>query len=170
MIFGVIMNRFKLLLVFICFFFTAYVNAGEIVQGPYKITNDTASVQVENNDMDLNCPFTLMISNAPSSYELDKICENGDIPNIRSIFFMSLKGMSYIGTIVSWHNKHQAEGIDETNFEVRVYKKNKNGKYILDKEKTSDAVLTGTEDGTGDGSYKYNNAAAVKKYMKRKYG
>ena len=78
--------------------------------------------------------------------------------------------MNHIGTIVSWHNKHQAEGIDETNFEVKIYRMNKHGQYTLDEEKTSDAILSGVEDSAGDGSYKYNNATAVKKYMKKKYG
>lgn len=164
------MSKYNIFISLICFFFSAYANAGEVVQGPYKVTGDTATIQVEENKENVNCPFSLIISNASVSYELDKVCENGDKPNIRSIFFMNLKGVSHIATIVSWHNKHQAEGIDETNFEVIIYRRNKNGQYTLDEEKTSDAILSGTEDSTGDGSYKYNNATAVKKYMKNKYG
>ena len=152
------------------FFFSVYANAGEVVQGPYKITGDTATIRVEENSGDINCPFSLLISKVSASYELDKVCENGDKPNIRSVFFMSLKGVTYIATIVSWYNKHQAEGIDETNFEVKIYRMNEHGQYTLDEEKTSDAILSGTEDSTGDGSYKYNNATAVKRYMKKKYG
>ncbi|MFM5523634.1 hypothetical protein [Aeromonas jandaei] len=152
------------------FFFSVYANAGEVVQGPYKITGDTATIRVEENSGDINCPFSLVISKVSASYELDKVCENGDKPNIRSVFFMSLKGVTYIATIVSWYNKHQAEGIDETNFEVKIYRMNEHGQYTLDEEKTSDAILSGTEDSTGDGSYKYNNATAVKRYMKKKYG
>lgn len=152
------------------FFFSVYANAGEVVQGPYKITGDTATIRVEENSGDINCPFSLVISKVSASYELDKVCENGDKPNIRSVFFMRLKGVTYIATIVSWYNKHQAEGIDETNFEVKIYRMNEHGQYTLDEEKTSDAILSGTEDSTGDGSYKYNNATAVKRYMKKKYG
>ncbi|RQM70566.1 hypothetical protein EHZ47_21665 [Aeromonas jandaei] len=152
------------------FFFSVYANAGAVVQGPYKITGDTATIRVEENSGDINCPFSLVISKVSASYELDKVCENGDKPNIRSVFFMSLKGVTYIATIVSWYNKHQAEGIDETNFEVKIYRMNEHGQYTLDEEKTSDAILSGTEDSTGDGSYKYNNATAVKRYMKKKYG
>lgn len=152
------------------FFFSVYANAGEVVQGPYKITGDTATIRVEENSGDINCPFSLVISKVSASYELDKVCENGDKPNIRSVFFMSLKGVTYIATIVSWYNKHQAEGIDETNFEVKIYRMNEHGQYTLDEEKTSDAILSGTEDSTGDGSYKYNNATAVKRYIKKKYG
>lgn len=152
------------------FFFSVYANAGEVVQGPYKITGDTATIRVEENSGDINCPFSLVISKVSASYELDKVCENGDKPNIRSVFFMSLKGVTYIATIVSWYNKHQAEGIDETNFEVKIYRMNEHGQYTLDEEKTSDAILSGTEYSTGDGSYKYNNATAVKRYIKKKYG
>lgn len=152
------------------FFFSVYANAGEVVQGPYKITGDTATIRVEENSGDINCPFSLVISKVSASYELDKVCENGDKPNIRSVFFMSLKGVTYIAIIVSWYNKHQAEGIDETNFEVKIYRMNEHGQYTLDEEKTSDAILSGTEDSTGDGSYKYNNATAVKRYIKKKYG
>ncbi|MFM5231653.1 hypothetical protein ACET9H_20745 [Aeromonas media] len=148
---------------------TLFVNAADIIQGPYRISNYTASVKIEKKD-DINCPLSMVVYDKSSHYELDKICENGDYPNLRSVFFFTLKGVNHIGTIVSWHNKHQAEGIDETNFEVKIYRMNKHGKYTLDEEKTSDAMLSGTEDSTGDGSYKYNNATPVRKYMKKKYG
>lgn len=142
---------------------TLFVNAAELIQGPYRINNDTASVQIEKKN-DVNCPLSMVIYDKSSYYELDKICENGDYPNLRNVFFFTLKG------IVSWHNKHQAEGIDETNCEVKIYRRNERGQYTLDEERTSDAILSGTEGSTGDGSYKYNNATAVKEYMKRKYG
>ena len=146
-----------------------FVNAADFIQGPYRISNDTASVKIEKND-DINCPLSMVIYDKSSHYELDKICENGDYPNLRSVFFFTLKGVNHIGTIVSWHNKHQAEGIDETNFEVKIYKKNAGGEYTVDKAKTLDPVLSGTEDGAGDGTYKFNNAISVKKYMKERYG
>lgn len=148
---------------------TLFVNAADVIQGPYRISNDTASVKIEQKD-DINCPLSMTIYDKSSHYELDKICENGDYPDLRSVFFFTLKGVNHIGTIVSWHNKHQAEGIDETNFEVKIYKKNAGGEYIFDKAKTLDPVLSGTEDGAGDGKYKFNNAISVKKYMKERYG
>ncbi|BEE08964.1 hypothetical protein [Aeromonas dhakensis] len=156
---------FILNLIFPAFF----VNAADIIQRPYRISNDTVSVKIEKKD-DINCPLSMVIYDISSHYELDKICENGDYPNLRSIFFFTLKGVNHIGTIVSWHNKHQAEGIDETNFEVKIYKKNAGGEYTVDKTKTLDPVLSGTEDGAGDGTYKFNNAISVKKYMKERYG
>ncbi|QKF99383.1 hypothetical protein HQK30_09245 [Aeromonas hydrophila] len=156
---------FILNLIFPAFF----VNAADIIQRPYRISNDTVSVKIEKKD-DINCPLSMVIYDKSSHYELDKICENGDSPNLRSIFFFTLKGVNHIGTIVSWHNKHQAEGIDETNFEVKIYKKNAGGEYTVDKTKTLDPVLSGTEDGAGDGTYKFNNAISVKKYMKERYG
>ncbi|WP_156559847.1 MULTISPECIES: hypothetical protein [Aeromonas] len=156
---------FILNLIFPAFF----VNAADIIQIPYRISNDTVSVKIEKKD-DINCPLSMVIYDKSSHYELDKICENGDCPNLRSIFFFTLKGVNHIGTIVSWHNKHQAEGIDETNFEVKIYKKNAGGEYTVDKTKTLDPVLSGTEDGAGDGTYKFNNAISVKKYMKERYG
>ncbi|ENC9555391.1 hypothetical protein ACSZMY_03000 [Aeromonas hydrophila] len=146
-----------------------FVNSADLIQGPYRISNDIASVKIEKND-DINCPLSMVIYDKSSRYELDKICENGDYPNLRSVFFFTLKGVNHIGTIVSWHNKHQAEGIDETNFEVKIYKKNAGGEYSVDKAKTLDPVLSGTEDGVGDGTYKFNNAISVKKYMKERYG
>lgn len=147
---------------------TLFVSAADFIQGPYRISNDTASVKIEKND-DINCPLSMVIYDKSSHYELDKICENGDYPNLRSVFFFTLKGVNHIGTIVSWHNKHQAEGIDETNFEVKIYKNNAGGEYTVDKAKTLDPVLSGTEYGAGDGTYKFNNAISVKKYMKERY-
>ncbi|MEV3815944.1 hypothetical protein [Aeromonas salmonicida] len=164
----VIMRKYGFF-IFILTFSTLFVNAADIIQGPYRISNDTASVQIEKKD-DINCSLSMVIYDKPSYYELDKICENGDYPNLKSVFFFTLKGVNHIGTIVSWHSKHQAEGIDETNFEVKIYKKNADGEYTFDKVKTLDPVLSGTEDGAGDGTYKFNNAISVKKYMKEKYG
>lgn len=148
---------------------TLFVSAADFIQGPYRISNDTASVKIEKND-DINCPLSMVIYDKSSHYELDKICENGDYPNLRSVFSFTLKGVNHIGTIVSWHNEHQAEGIDETNFEVKIYKNNAGGEYTVDKVKTLDPVLSGTEDGAGDGTYKFNNAISVKKYRKERYG
>lgn len=46
-----------------------------------------------------------------------------------------------------------------------MYKKNRDGGYVIDKDKNADAAFYGTE----DGSYKYNNALAVKHYLREKY-
>ncbi len=149
---------------FVCFF--SY--AGEVIQGPYKISHDTDSISVEKSS-DEDCPVNLIVSGNKTSYVMDKLCINGDFPNVRSVFFARLGGVNYIGTIVSWYNKHQAEGIDQTDYQVTMYKKNKSGIYVLDKEKNNDASFYGTEDGTGDGSYRFNAASAVKKYLMGKY-
>lgn len=117
-----VIMRKRSFFIFDLIFPTLFVNAADVIQGPYRISNDTVSVKIEKND-DINCPLSMVIYDKSSHYELDKICENGDYPNLRSVFFFTLKGVSHIGTIVSWHNKHQAEGIDETNFEVKIYKK-----------------------------------------------
>ncbi|ALZ80491.1 hypothetical protein [Aeromonas hydrophila] len=167
-IFEVIMRKYGFFILNLIFP-TLFVNSADLIQGPYRISNDTASVKIEKND-DINCPLSMVIYDKLSHYELDEICENGDYPNLRSVFFFTLKGVNHIGTIVSWHNKHQAEGIDETNFEVKIYKKNAGGEYTFDKATSLDPVLSGTEDRAGDGAYKFNNAISVKKYVKERYG
>lgn len=147
----------------------SFVYAGENLQGPYQITNDVGVVRVEENEANINCPVNIVVSGDSVEYVLDQFCVDGDQPNVRSVFFVKLRGVNYIGVIVFWYNKHRAEGIDETSYQVMVYKKNRDGRYVIDKDKNADAALYGTEDGAGDGSYKYNNALAVKHYLREKY-
>ncbi len=64
---------------------TLFVNAADFIQGPYRISNDTTSVEIEKND-DINCPLSMVIYDKSSHYELGKICENGDCPNLRRVF------------------------------------------------------------------------------------
>ncbi|MDM5134219.1 hypothetical protein [Aeromonas salmonicida] len=155
--------------VFVFLFFIGFFSyGGEIIQGPYKISHDTDFIRVEKNS-NVDCPIELIIAGVKASYTLDKLCVNGDIPNVRSVFFVRLRDVNYIGTIVSWYNKHQAEGIDQTDYQVTIYKKNKKGIYVIDTEKNNNAFFYGTEDGTGDGSYRFNNASALKKYLMGKY-
>lgn len=66
---------------------TLFVNAADVIQGHYRISNDTASVKIEQKD-DINCPLSMTIYDKSSHYELDKICENGDYPDLRSVFFL----------------------------------------------------------------------------------
>lgn len=139
--------------------------AGEILQGPYPITNDVGYLTVKQNGGNINCPVDLIINKHNEEYVLDRMCINGDQPNVRSVFFVKLRGENYIGVIVSWYNKHQAEGIDETSYQIMIYKKDGHGSYVIDKDKNSDRALYGAEDGAGDGSYKYNNASAVKNIL-----
>lgn len=80
---------------------TLFVNAADIIQGPYRISNYTASVKIEKKD-DINCPLSMVVYDKSSHYELDKICENGDYPNLRSVFFFTLKGVNHIGTIAAF--------------------------------------------------------------------
>jgi hypothetical protein len=64
---------------------TLFVNAADLIQGPYRISNDTASVKIEKKD-DINYPLSMVIYDKSSHYELDKICEDSDYPNLRSVF------------------------------------------------------------------------------------
>lgn len=154
---------------FVFLFFIGFFSyGGEVIQGPYKISHDTDFIRVEKNSNE-DCPIELIIAGAKASYTMDKLCVNGDIPNVRSVFFVRLRDVNHIGTIVSWYNKHQAEGIDQTDYQVTIYKKNKKGVYMIDAEKNNDALFYGIEDGTGDGSYRFNNASALKKYLMGKY-
>lgn len=160
-------NKYKIMFYFYAFCsFNLYGN--ETINGPYNISNDSGIIRVDKNN-DKNCPLDIIVRNSIREYRLDRICMNGNTPNIRSIFFTKIHSQAHIGIIISWYNKHQAEGIDETNFEVKIYKKNNDGNYIIDKEKNYSPVFYGREDGTGDGSYKYNNALAVKQYLHNKY-
>lgn len=153
---------------FFLFVFSSFLYGGELVQGPYKISGETGFVSVVKNNDD-NCPIDLVIADNKESYVMDRLCVNGDYPNVRSVFFIRLDGVNHVGIIVTWYNKHQAEGIEQTDYQVMIYKKNNNGTYIFDKEKNNDKLFYGAEDGSGDGSYKFNNALAVKKYLARRY-
>lgn len=79
----------------------SFVYAGEILQGLYQITNDIGVVRVEENEANINFPVSIVVSGDSDEYVLDQFCVNGDQPNVRSVFFVKLSGVSYIGVIVS---------------------------------------------------------------------
>ncbi|EON90487.1 hypothetical protein PLESHI_00205 [Plesiomonas shigelloides 302-73] len=151
------------------YLFCSFSYAAEVIDGPYKISNDH-DFFIAQKSQNENCPIDLIVTGGKTSYVIDRLCVNGDLPKIRSTFFITLKGVNHIGVIVSWYNKHQAEGIEQTDYQVTIYKKNNDGMYSIDKDKNNDRLFYGVEDGTGDGSYKFNNAKAVKLYLKSKYG
>lgn len=72
--------------------------------------------------------------------------------------------------LVSWRQQHLAEGINGYLYQVYGYKY-KGSKLIANEEITKDSELNGL-DGEFSGeekSFKFKDAASIKKYLKEKY-
>lgn len=105
------------------------------------------------------------------SCKIDAYETDGVFPNIEAVFFEKTKGIKNVIVLVSWHQKHVAENINGYSYQVYGYKYNGSQLSIND-EIIKDPNLNGLdgEFNVEDSSFKYRNAASIRKYLRAKYG
>ncbi|MFP1746349.1 hypothetical protein ACLED8_09960 [Lonsdalea quercina] len=138
------------------------------VQGPFEISQDSrVSIKKEN---DVNQPLGLYFENKGHVMKIDGYDVNGGFPNIETVFFITLNGVKNVVVLVSWNVMHRAERISGTSYQVYGYAI-QDGGMTRNTKITDDPKLWGDEgEFSGEKLYfKYKNAAAIKRYLLRKY-
>jgi len=154
----------------VCFFlFHSYALAQpDIVQGPFKLDNDS-SVYIKK-EIDIDYPLALYFEsngkkNKVESYEVD-----GSDPHVETMFFADIDNQKNVIVLISWKQRHPAEKVNGTSYQVYAYtfysKSLSINPYVR-----KDQNLNGL-DGEFDGEelhFKYKNEEEIKKYINKKY-
>ena len=155
----------------ILFFISFFANSAQetIVQGPFKVPGDDNYVTIKYSSDDSNCPLTLSIDKVNTESVVDEYCQEGARPQIESVFFSKREHKPQVLILVSWFNNHRAENLMATYY--KVYSYIKTGQiFEKDSKIDSDINLSGF-DGLVDGenvTFKYKNAAEIKRYLLEK--
>lgn len=139
-----------------------------IAQGPFKLDDETTVYIKNENDVDF--PLAIYYESNGKSHKVESYETDGDEPHVETVFFTKLENKKNVIVLVSWHQKHPAEGIDGISYQVFG--------YIYDTSVLSvnplvknDQNLNGL-DGEFDGkqlNFRYKNAGEIKQYLKSHY-
>lgn len=159
---------FKMTFGFILFFSSVFGYAGDVVQGPFKVSNCTNILVEKSNDE--NYPLILLARINGKEINVDRYESDGSSPTIESIFFQTINGVKNILVLVSWQQYHREENINGRAYQTFGYVYN--SCHIKSNPKiTNDKFLSGI-DGTFGGEelkFKYNNSQSIKDYIRDKF-
>jgi len=149
--------------------FVSIAHSNDVVQGPFKIDEGkNVYFKKESNE---NYPLSLYFDVNGQSCKIDTYETDGALPNIDTVFFEKIKGIKNVIVLVSWHQQHVAENINGYSYQVYGYKY-KDSQLSINDEIVKDPRLNGL-DGEFNGensSFKYKDAASIRKYLRAKYG
>lgn len=136
----------------------------DIVQGPFNL--DGNSTVYIKNESDINYPLAIYCECNGKKSKVESYETDGDEPHVETVFFTKIENKKNVIVLVSWRQKHIAEGIDGTSYQVYGYKYDTKTLSVNQLVK-NDPNLNGL-DGEFDGkelSFKYKNAAEIKEYL-----
>lgn len=140
----------------------------DIVQGPFKLdAND--SVYIKRED-DANYPLALYFKTNGNSIKVESYEVDGGEPHVETIFFTKINNKKNIIVLISWEQRHSAEKINGTAYQVYGYNYNLNSLSINPSIK-KDQNLNGLN-GEFNGEelhFKYKNATEIKTYLQSHY-
>lgn len=100
----------------------------DIVQGPFKLdAND--SVYIKRED-DANYPLALYFKANGNSIKVESYEVDGGEPHVETIFFTKINNKKNIIVLISWEQRHSAEKINGTAYQVYGYNYNLNSLSI----------------------------------------
>ncbi|MFP1762741.1 hypothetical protein [Lonsdalea quercina] len=159
----------KLTVLMMVFAFKCYAGTeSNFVQGPFEISQDSRVFIKKENDV--NQPLGLYFENKDRAIKIDGYDVNGGLPNIETVFFITLNGVKNVVVLVSWHVIHRPERISGTSYQIYGYSIHNDG--MVNNEKISRDPISYGEEGEFNGEphyFKYKNAASIKKYLLNKY-
>jgi len=146
-----------------------------IIHGPFETNlynhGELYFEKTSNFEYPVNFVLKYRCDKGVKKYIIDRYSHNGGIPEISSLFFHKINGISYIFTIVIWNINHRGIGTYGQYYQVYGYKKNNEGILIKDEIFEYDNNLSGI-DGSDNGlesHFKYKTATDVKKYINKTY-
>ncbi|MEF3097795.1 hypothetical protein QFJ66_00450 [Raoultella terrigena] len=161
------MRGFLLGVYFLLFSCCAF-SQSDIVQGPFKLDAET-SVVIKNEN-DVNYPLAIYYEINGNSYKVETYEVDGDDPHVETVFFTNLETKKNVIVLMLWHQKHSAERIDGTAYQVFGYTYDAR-KLTVNSLIKNDQNLNGF-DGGFDGKkiiFRYKNADKIKQYLKLHY-
>ena len=139
-----------------------------IVQGPFKL-DEEATVYIKS-ESDVNYPLAIYYESNGKSHKVESYETDGDEPHVETVFFTKLENKKNVIVLVSWHQKHPAEGMDGISYQVFGYTYDTSVLSVNPLVK-NDQNLNGL-DGEFDGkqlNFRYKSAAEIKQYLKSHY-
>lgn len=161
------MSRFIFGLLLLVSSFCAF-SQSDIAQGPFKLDAET-SVFIKNEN-DVNYPLAIYYEINGNAYKVESYEVDGDVPHVETVFFTDLGNKKNVIVLISWHQKHSAESIAGTAYQVFGYTYDAR-KLTVNSLIKNDQNLNGL-DGEFYGkqmNFKYKNADKIKHYLKLHY-
>jgi len=140
----------------------------DIVQGPFKLDcGDSVLIKKEN---DVDYPLAIYYENDGKFYKVESYEMDGDIPRVETVFFTKLENKKNVIVLISWHQRHPAENIDGTSYQVFGYAYDSKMLTVNSSIK-KDQNLNGLDGEFGGENlhFKYKNAEQIKEYLKLHY-
>lgn len=139
-----------------------------IVQGPFKL-DEEATVYIKS-ESDVNYPLAIYYETNGKSHKVESYETDGDEPHVDTVFFTKIKNKQNVIVLMSWSQKHSAEKIDGTSYQVFGYTYDLRMLSVNQLVK-NDQNLNGLDGEFGGEqlSFKYKNAAEIKQYLKSRY-
>lgn len=161
----------KKIISFVFLLFSGFCCASEceVIQGPFKIANQ--DYVLIRKSPDVNYPLSLYLKSDSGEVKIESYESEGGEPHVETVFFMTLRNKKNVLVLVSWEQKHFAEGINGKLYQVYGYKYKK-GKLIINSLIRDDPNLSGVH-GEFNGQqmeFTYRNAERIKKYLKKYNG
>ncbi|WP_370973751.1 hypothetical protein [Enterobacter wuhouensis] len=140
----------------------------DIVQGPFKLDAD-GSVYIKEED-DINYPLAIYFETNGNASKVESYEVDGSEPHVETVFFTKMNNKKNVIVLISWEQKHSAEKINGTAYQVYGYNYSLNGLSINPSIK-NDQNLNGLE-GEFNGEelhFKYKSAVKIKAYLQSHY-
>lgn len=140
----------------------------DIVQGPFKLDDDS-SVYINKED-DANYPLAIHFETNGNDFKVESYEVDGSEPHVETVFFTKINNKKNVIVLISWEQRHSAEKINGTAYQVYGYTYSFDSLSINPSIK-KDQNLNGL-DGEFNGeelSFKYKDAAKIKAYLQSNY-
>ncbi|MCK6889667.1 hypothetical protein [Enterobacter kobei] len=142
--------------------------SSDIVQGPFKVDADS-SVYIKR-ESDINYPLALYFDANGNDFKVESYEVDGGEPHVETVFLSKINNKKNVIVLISWEQRHSAEKINGTAYQVYGYNYSLNTLSINPSIK-NDQNLNGL-DGEFNGEvlhFKYKDAAKIKAYLQSHY-
>lgn len=161
------MRGFILGLSLLVFSFYALAKS-DIVQGPFKL-DANSSIYIKREG-DVNYPLALYFETNGNISKVESYEVDGSEPHVEIVLFTKINNIKNVIVLISWEQRHFAEKINGTAYQVYGYNYSLNNLSINPSIK-KDQNLNGL-DGEFNGEelhFDYKNAAKIKTYLQSHY-
>lgn len=140
----------------------------DIVQGPFSLDNDS-SIYIKKED-NVNYPLALYFETNGNDIKVESYEVDGSEPHVETVFFTKINNQKNVIVLISWKQRHSAENINGTAYQVYGYDYYLN-RISINHFIKNDRNLNGLDgDFNGEQLYfKYKNAATIKSYLQSNY-